>query len=150
MSFGSCGEIAGQNIEPPPPGPHRLEQGVDLVRLTNVHCFSRGGQSAPRHRLDQGVELRPVAAGDDDMRAEPSEQPGDAPPDTAGAARDERHFPRIAIRRKNRRALSERLVVQSEGALLAHTRISPSSSPAMIILRTSVVPAPISSSLVER
>ena len=70
-------------------GPDRVEQRIDRVRLPDVGGMRRRLEPAVREFGHERIELAAIAADQCDMRAQSREQPGDRPPDAAGAARDD-------------------------------------------------------------
>ena len=70
-------------------GPDRVEQGVDRIGLPDVGYMRGCLETAARQLGHERIELFAVASDHGDMRAQPREQPGDRPPDAAGAARDD-------------------------------------------------------------
>jgi len=120
-----------EEIEPPAHRPNPIKHRSDLLRLPDVGDLAGRGKPAAAHGLDEPVELGSSSSGDDDMRAEPREQPGNSAADASRPAGDECGLTREGVRREDGRPLGERGVVEPEGGFRAspgHDRACPSAA----------------------
>src|SRR5581483_11362399 len=124
--------------------PNRIEQGVHARALTDIECGTFAMKALPDNRLAGSRQLLGIAAADDDRGIQARGEPGGGSPDATAASGDHDDASRQQVLRQRRGQRGQLRVTERKGLLRRHV---PNSSPLMMSLRTSVVPAPISSSL---
>jgi hypothetical protein len=115
-----------QNVETAMLRPDAIEDRRDRVRLADVDRMPAAPQPARGEGLDEDVELGLAASGDDDMRAEPREQPRRRAADAAGAAGDQRDLAAQRSRRIDGGVDAQRVVVEAEARRVSHRASCPS------------------------